>query len=760
MTMAPHTASHLENARRQFKPIVPAMLLSGNIKKTEGQPTTCVDNEATIRARFPNLFGQSVVELTSAKASHTGLASLGEPGAPLRVGCVLSGGQAAGGHNCIVGLYDYVTTHFPGSAVYGFLGGPKGVMTNSYKLLDSATVDAHRNSGGFTMLASGRDKIETPEQFEEATATARHNRLDGLIVIGGDDSNTNACVLAEHYKAVGLSTCVVGLPKTIDGDLKNAYCETSFGFDTAAKLYSELVGNIMVDCTASRKYYHFVRLMGREASHLTLEVALLTQPNLAFVGEEVRAKGLTLVAITESISEMIVERWQAGLNFGVVLIPEGLIEFIPEMGELMKELNELLASRDSDDSNAYEGLTEDAIDEHLTTASRDVFLLLPSAIRSQLLLDRDPHGNVQVAKIESERLLGTLVDKELARLASAGAYTGKLSLQYHYFGYEGRCPPPSAFDSNYCYGLGLTAGALVGQRCTGVMACLQGLVQPPSEWQPKGVPLTAMLAVERRKGKDKPVIRKALVELHGTPFLAFTERRTAWRMRSTYAHPGPVQYEGSCADTVTMTLRLEQGLAAPEQTISELVQQRLRSPPSVPSVLAGSAGLRVVRGAVPTARADDLFVHAALPKTHGMPRLEFMSSATSAEGTPLVVAPSLAIGVVFCGRQALTTSSRDSRTFYRRARALAPSCGASSTERPDSLKAKRGSCGRRRSRACCTRAACTCSAAPRTCSAAPSTTPRPRRPAPASASTASCSWVGPSPTRTPPCSQSTSPHAV
>ena len=299
----------------------------------------------------------------------------------------------------------------------------------------------------------------------------------------------------------------------------------------------------------------------------------------------------------------------------------------------------------------YEGLTEDAIDEHLTTASRDVFLLLPSAIRSQLLLDRDPHGNVQVAKIESERLLGTLVDKELARLASAGAYTGKLSLQYHYFGYEGRCPPPSAFDSNYCYGLGLTAGALVGQRCTGVMACLQGLVQPPSEWQPKGVPLTAMLAVERRKGKDKPVIRKALVELHGTPFLAFTERRTAWRMRSTYAHPGPVQYEGSCADTVTMTLRLEQGLAAPEQTISELVQQRLRSPPSVPSVLAGSAGLRVVRGAVPTARADDLFVHAALPKTHGMPRLEFMSSATSAEGTPLVVAPSLAIGVVFCGRQ-------------------------------------------------------------------------------------------------------------
>jgi len=644
MSMAPHAASQLETMRKEFQPTVPPLLL-GPVKKKVGPPTTCVANEDTIKMSFPNLFGHPMVELAAADSAS-------EPASrpPLKVGCVLSGGQAAGGHNCIAGLYDYCSRHFPGSTVYGFVGGPKGVMTNSYKLLNDATIDAYRNSGGFTMLASGRDKIETAAQFEQATATARRNDLDGLVVIGGDDSNTNACVLAEHFRSVDLKTCVVGLPKTIDGDLKNDQCETSFGFDTAAKLYAELVGNIMVDCTSSRKYNHFVRLMGREASHLTLEVALLTQPNLAFVGEEVRAKGLTLTQITESIAEMIVERHSKEMDYGVVLIPEGLVEFIPEMGTLMKELNELLSARD-DDSNSYEGLTEDSIDEQLTESSRNVFLLLPREIRSQLLLDRDPHGNVQVAKIESERLLGELVHTELGRLAQAGVYSGKLALQYHYFGYEGRCAPPTAFDANYCYGLGLTAGALIGEKCTGVMACLQGLVKPPAEWRAMGVPLTSMLAVERRKGHDKPVIRKALVALDGAPFRAFTERRAAWRLRGTYAHPGPVQYDGACADDVTMTLRLEQGLAASEELMSKLARQRATTVPVLPAVLTGSGGLRVVRGAAPTARADELFVHAQLPKTYGQPRLEFVRGDQTAFGEPLTVPPKMSIGVVFCGRQ-------------------------------------------------------------------------------------------------------------
>jgi diphosphate--fructose-6-phosphate 1-phosphotransferase len=652
--MGPYQGSRLETVRRQCKLIVPPLLL-GRVQKVEGAPTTCVADQEVIKARFPSLFGQPIVSLVSDASPASGDA----PRRPLRVGCVLSGGQAAGGHNCICGLFDYVTTHYPGSTVYGFLGGPKGIMTNSYKLLDRATIDAHRNSGGFTMLASGRDKIETADQFDRATATARLHDLDGLVVIGGDDSNTNACLLAEHYKCEGLKTSVIGLPKTIDGDLKNEHCETSFGFDTAAKLYAELVGNIMVDCMSSGKYFHIVRLMGREASHLTLEVALQTQPNMAFVGEEVRAKGLTLSQIVEQMADLVIERRARGLEYGVILVPEGLVEFIPEVGALMRELNEMLAGRD-DSSNSYTGVTEDAVDEVLTPASADVYNLLPHQIRSQLLLDRDPHGNVQVAKIESERLLGALLEAELARRAKAGAYAGKLSLQYHYFGYEGRCALPSAFDSNYCYALGLTAAALISQECTGVMACLQGLVQPPTEWRAKGVPLTAMLAIERRKGKDKPVIRKALVELEGAPFRAFAERRAAWRSRTTFAHVGPVQYEGALADAVTMTLRLEQGLEAAEDPVGALAKLRRCAPIELPTALASSAPLRVVTGSAPPAHSDDRFVQKQLPHTHGQPRLEFVSSATSAVGsalvvppssTALVVPPALSVGIVFCGRQ-------------------------------------------------------------------------------------------------------------
>ena len=644
--LAPTQSSKLESDRKAFKPAVPQLLL-GRVTAVKGAPTKCVANEEAVKARFPKLYGQPIVNLMPLAREVVVQAR-----APLRVACVLSGGQASGGHNCICGLYDYVTTHFPGSTVYGFLGGPKGVMNNTYKLLNDETIDAHRNSGGFTMLESGRDKIETPDQFDKATATARTNELDGLVVIGGDDSNTNACLLAEHYAAAGLKTKVVGLPKTIDGDLKNEHCETSFGFDTAAKLYAELVGNIMVDCTSSKKYYHFIRLMGREASHLTLEVALLTQPNLSFVGEEIKAQGYTLSQVCDQICDLIVDRSVQGMDYGVILVPEGLIEFIPEVGSLMRELNELLAGDDTD-SNSYQGLTEDSIEERLSGPSQIVFNLLPDAIRAQLLLDRDPHGNVQVAKIESERLLGALVTAELATRRATGGYGGKLSLQYHYFGYEGRCPPPSAFDSNYCYGLGLTAGALITEGVTGVMACLQNLTQPPDQWSAKGVPLTAMIAVERRKGQDKPVIRKALVELNGAPFAAFVARRTAWRLRPAYLSPGPVQYSGPCADATTITLRLEQGQAAPELAVAPLTTQRLATPPQRPPLFADTAsGLRIVRGEVPSALADELFVQAQLPCTYGRPRLEIVSASASPNaGASVGVPAAMALGVVFCGRQ-------------------------------------------------------------------------------------------------------------
>ena len=459
----------------------------------------------------------------------------------------------------------------------------------------------------------------------------------------------------------------------------------------------------MVDCTSSRKYYHFIRLMGREASHLTLEVALLTQPNLAFVGEEIKAKGLTLSQVTNQICDLIVDRSSTGMDYGVVLsendgiepppqsalplsalprsalpalskralalatlpllthrngpfpptpVPEGLVEFIPEVGVLIHELNELL-SRSDDDSNSYEGLTEDSIEENLSPKSAVVFNLLPDAIRQQLLLDRDPHGNVQVAKIESERLLGALVESELATRKATGGYCGKLSLQYHYFGYEGRCPPPSTFDSNYCYGLGLTAAALISEGCNGVMACLQGLTKPPEQWTARGVPLTCMLAVERRKGKDKPVIRKALVELDGKPFAAFSERRLAWRMRDVYASPGPVQYDGPCAAATTMTLRLERGVGAPEELASPLTKQRLSTPPQMPACIANKASsLRVVKGAVPSAHADELFVQSQFPSTYGKPRLELVSERSSpSAGEAVDVKSSMSLGVVFCGRQ-------------------------------------------------------------------------------------------------------------
>ena len=617
---------------------MPAMLSSGKFTLAEGKPTTALANHDEIKKKFPTLYGGKDVKLVPAAAAVKH--------APLKVGCVLSGGQAAGGHNCICGLFDYLAEFAPGSTLYGFLGGPKGVMTNSARVLDASTIDEYRNTGGFTMLASGRDKIEKPEEFKMAADTARARGLDGLVVIGGDDSNTNAAVLAEHFKGEGLKTRVIGLPKTIDGDLKNEHCETSFGFDTAAKLFAELVGNIMVDCESSAKYYHFIRLMGREASHLTLEVALRTQPTICFIGEEVKAKGQTLAALTALIADTVADRAAKGMEYGVILIPEGLVDFVPEMGALIREINEVLARREAmDDSNSYEGNTADTISDELTIASATVYDYLPDAIKQQLLLDRDPHGNVQVAKIESERLLGALVEAELAKRREAGQFTAKFNSQFHYFGYEGRCPPPSNFDANYCSALGRTAGALIGGGCTGMMASLKGLTKPPEEWEPRGAPLTGMLCLERRKGKDKPVIRKALVELDGAPFAALKAARDGWRLAPSFEQPGPIQFEGPTAECVSLTLQHEQLGSA---DVPSLKAERSGYTPRLPAAFAG-AGIKLVRGEVPAARADNEFVSELMPKTYGAPRLEVRPTGEGEGG--LAVPSSLTVGVVFCGRQ-------------------------------------------------------------------------------------------------------------
>lgn len=642
----PSQCSPLEEMRRLTETVVPP-LLRGRVEKKLGNevPTTSLANEDEIARRFPNLFGKPLVNLVASAEQAAG--------GPLHIGCVLSGGQAAGGHNCIVGIFDYLQEHFPGSTLYGFTDGPKGVMTNSYIVLEKPTIDRYRNSGGFDMLCAGRDKIESEAQFQMAVRTARENKLDGLVVIGGDDSNTNACLLAERFAAEGLATRVIGLPKTIDGDLKNKHCEVSFGFDTASKLYAELVGNIMVDCQSSRKYYHFIRLMGREASHLTLEVALRTQPNLVFIGEEVRSLRLTLAQVTEQLADMACERAARGLEYGVVLIPEGLIDFIPEVGALIAELNDVLAKHEG----AAAATAAETIEASLSPTSLATYQMLPESIRAQLLLDRDPHGNVQVAKIESERLLGELVGRALAERSAAGSFGGRFSVQYHYFGYEGRCPPPTAFDSNYCHALGRTAASLVGVGATGVMACLRGLTRPPHEWVASGVPLTSMLALERRKGHDKPVIRKALVELGGKPFAALVARRARWLLSASYVSPGPVQFDGPTADEVTLTLRLEQGCDVPEELVAPLTAVRLAAPPEVPSLLR-AAQLRLVRGAVPHAAADGLFVATQYPRTFGAPRLEIVAGDGTAAGPdsvplafPAAPAAPMAIGVVFCGRQ-------------------------------------------------------------------------------------------------------------
>lgn len=500
--------------------------------------TTPVDVDPKIQALFPTLSQEKPSFVKISRSDEETLNS------PLRVGVVLSGGQAPGGHNVISGVFDFLKKYHPNSQLFGFLNGPIGIYTDSHVEIDDELMDQYRNQGGFDMICSGRHKIETDEQFQKSFVYCTNLKLDGLIVIGGDDSNTNACLLAEYFKKKNSQTKVIGVPKTIDGDLKNQWIEVSFGFDTATRVYSELIGNICLDTLSSKKYYHFIRLMGRSASHIALECALLTQVNYVLIGEEVEAKNQTLEQIVNNLAEIICSRANNSKNYGVILVPEGLIEFIPEMKFLIKEINEIVSKvheEDSKDLNEY-------ILKNLTENSKKLFEFLPKAISDQLLLDRDPHGNVQVAKIDTERLLILILQKELEDRRNKGLYKGKFSPQSHYFGYEGRCALPSYFDTEYCYSLGFNAGALVSLGLNGYMSVIKNLSDHnPKNWLPGGCPLMTMMNVERRKGKDVPVIKKALVELEGEMYKYYQIVKDTWAINDAYLSPGPIQYEGPCA---------------------------------------------------------------------------------------------------------------------------------------------------------------------------------------------------------------------
>ncbi|EPS65871.1 pyrophosphate--fructose 6-phosphate 1-phosphotransferase subunit beta, partial [Genlisea aurea] len=495
---------------------------------------------------FPRLFGQPSASLVPADSKDNSL------GRPLKIGAVLSGGQAPGGHNVISGIFDYLQNYCKGSTLYGFRGGPAGIMKCKYVVLNSEYIYPYRNQGGFDMICSGRDKIETPEQFKQAEETAVKLDLDGIVVIGGDDSNTNACLLAENFRSKNLKTKVIGCPKTIDGDLKCKEVPVSFGFDTACKIYSEMIGNVMIDARSTGKYYHFVRLMGRAASHITLECALQTHPNITLIGEEVAVKKQTLKNVTDYISDVVSERAERGFNYGVILIPEGLIDFIPEVQQLIAELNEILAHDVVDEGSVWK--------KKLTPQCQQLFDLLPPAIQEQLLLERDPHGNVQVAKIETEKMLIQMVETELELRKQGGGYRGQFFKgQSHFFGYEGRCGLPSNFDASYCYALGYAAGALLDNGKTGLISSVVNLAGPASEWVLGGTALTSMMDVERRHGKFKPVIKKAMVELDGAPFKKFSSLREEWALNNRYISPGPIQFMGSESDKVNHTLLLELG---------------------------------------------------------------------------------------------------------------------------------------------------------------------------------------------------------
>ncbi len=545
--------SPLQIARSNYQPKMP-VALSGNVRLSEGAATQSVADQEEIKKLFPNTYGLPVITMEPSAEAPAALPVM-------NVGVILSGGQAPGGHNVISGLFDGLKKLNPANKLYGFLGGPSGLIEGKYQELTKEIIDEYRNTGGFDIIGSGRTKLEETWQFDNGIEVCKKLGIKAVVIIGGDDSNTNACVLAEYYLQKQCGIQVIGCPKTIDGDLKNEMIETSFGFDTACKVYSELIGNIQRDANSAKKYWHFIRLMGRSASHIALECALQSQPNICLISEEVEAKNMTLNDIVEQIVEVIVDRANAGLNFGTVLIPEGLIEFIPAMRILIQELNDLLAQNEEFASLEGDDAKREYVKSMLSPASCELYRSLPKGIARQLTLDRDPHGNVMVSQIETEKLLIEMVGKRLAQLKAAGTYKGKFSALNHFFGYEGRCAIPSNFDADYCYSIGVTATHLIAAGKTGYMSLVRNLTKPAAEWIAGGVPITMMMNMEKRNGKMKPVIQKALVDLNGAPFKFFAAHRAEWADANTsYIYPGPIQYYGptEVCDQPTHTLILEQ----------------------------------------------------------------------------------------------------------------------------------------------------------------------------------------------------------
>ena len=548
--------SSLQQARYEYSPKLPGMLRNGiaDICVNEGGETQSVADQEKIKALFPNTYGKK--EITFAKGQNTSVAK------KQVVGVILSGGQAPGGHNVICGLYDALKATNKDNVLYGFKGGPSGLIEDDYIIFDDEYINQYRNTGGFDIIGSGRTKLETKEQFAIVSEVCKKHGITAIVIIGGDDSNTNAAVLAEYFAANNAGVQVIGCPKTIDGDLKNEDIECSFGFDTATKTYAEIVGNIERDANSAKKYWHFVKVMGRSASHVALETALKTQPNVCLISEEVAAKKMSLSAIADYIADSVEKRAANGMNFGVAIIPEGVVEFVPEFSALIHEINELLAGSKADAFNALPTWDEKYafIENGLTKESMAVFAILPQAIQQQLFLERDPHGNVQVSLIESEKLFSGIVADKLKARKAAGTYKGKFSALHHFFGYEGRCAFPSNFDADYCYSLGYNAFMLIQYGYNGYLSKVSNLSAPASEWVAGGMPITKMMNIERRHGEDKPVIKKALVELDGAPFKYFEERREKWAVETCYVYPGAIQYYGPAevCDITTITLALEQ----------------------------------------------------------------------------------------------------------------------------------------------------------------------------------------------------------
>ena len=548
--------SPLQKERLAYKPKLAGALANGikNIKLTLGSETEAMGNKEDIKNLFPHVYSKPI-----AKFATQGKDLSDEP---KNLGVILSGGQAPGGHNVIAGLFDALKTANKENKLYGFLGGPSGIVDGKYIEITDEIIDAYRNTGGFDIIGSGRTKLETQDQFKKALEVCKELNIGAIVIIGGDDSNTNACLLAEWMAENNTGISVIGCPKTIDGDLKNEQIEISFGFDTATKTYAELIGNIQRDANSAKKYWHFIKLMGRSASHVCLEVALQTQPNITLIGEEVEAKKQSLNEIVSYMATIIAQRGNAGKNFGTALIPEGLIEFIPEMKVMIASLNDLLATLEKDES--YKSASQDKkyeiIVSKLDMESANLFNSLPSQIKAQLLMDRDPHGNVQVSKIETEKLLIEMVREKLEEMKKQGSYKGKFADQAHFFGYEGRCAMPSNFDADYCYSLGYNAFALVQSGLTGYLSSIKNTTKPASEWVAGGVPLTMMMNMERRHGEMKPVIKKALVDLDGAPFKALKDNRDKWAKEDCYIFPGAIQYFGpsNVCDNTTITLQLEQ----------------------------------------------------------------------------------------------------------------------------------------------------------------------------------------------------------